>query len=292
MKMRSELPSIFELKQDIDITDSVDVIDKIACLTGHHLCYWEFDPADKTYNASSAYLPIEGINFSDFNWPRNFLSIDDREIYARAVNNLLERQVPFSMKLEFAEIKKWVLITTKYSKSKKIFQGIVKDITSELLTEVTLRNRTIELSAFDEGLDNFSIVVRTDSKGKIIYANKEFCRLSKYTYDELIGKDHRIINSGYHSKAFFKEMWEHIQQGISWRGLIRNKAKDGSFYWVDTMIIPIRDEVGKLLEILSFRFDVTLAQAYKEENARLKEQIAELLLKKDSRPQDEELVEL
>lgn len=130
--------------------------------------------------------------------------------------------------------------------------------------------RELERQKF--ALDQSAIVAITNNRGDITYVNDKFCAISGYTEVELIGQNHRIINSGYHSKSFFADMWQTIAAGKVWRSEIKNKAKDGSYYWVATTITPFLDEVGKPYMFVSVRFDITKQKSLELE---LEEQLNE-----------------
>ena len=113
------------------------------------------------------------------------------------------------------------------------------------------------LQAYEQGIDENIISSITDTKGVIVHDNELFCEISKYSANEVIGQNHNIINSGYHSKDFFKTMWLTIGQGNVWHNEIRNKAKDGTYYWVDTVIVPMKDEKERNTHYLSLRTLIT-----------------------------------
>lgn len=121
------------------------------------------------------------------------------------------------------------------------------------------------LADFRKAIDLSNIISITDRKGIISYANDNFVKISGYAREELIGRKHSVINSGYHSREFWTNMWETIAAGKSWRNEVKNKAKDGSYYWVDTHIVPFLDENGRIQQFLSIRTDITQRKAAEEQ---------------------------
>ncbi|EQC51312.1 ATP-binding protein [Bacteriovorax sp. DB6_IX] len=124
-------------------------------------------------------------------------------------------------------------------------------------TNRSLLAKSRELDAFFDAIDAHSIISKTDPRGKITFANANFVEVSKYDHREIIGQDHRLVNSGFHDKEFFEQMWKTIQSKDTWHGQIRNKNKEGDYYWVESTIFPVLDELKNIKEYIAIRTNIT-----------------------------------
>ena len=139
--------------------------------------------------------------------------------------------------------------------------------------EKNLRKTLKDISDYKYALDESSILAITDQKGIIQQVNDNFCTISKYKREELIGQDHHIVNSGYHPKEFMRDLWVTIGNGEIWKGEIKNKAKDGAYYWVDTTIVPFINEQGKPYQFIAIRSDVTHRKDLEDEIKQLNREL-------------------
>ncbi|MCC5943842.1 MAG: PAS domain S-box protein [Bernardetiaceae bacterium] len=167
----------------------------------------------------------------------------------------------------------WQSINDSYSK--ELFDSY-KDISESQETlemaykrlqdsEQHLQELYAEQKGLEEALNQSLIVATTDLRGHVINANDKFCKISKYTREELIGKNHNVVNSGLHDKEFWKTFWRTIARGNIWRGEIRNQAKDGSYYWTDTTVVAIKNDKGRPMRYLSLRIDITEKKKFQEQ---------------------------
>ena len=164
-------------------------------------------------------------------------------------------------------------ITFEPSNYPKISRGIFRDITEHKVIESERRQLIQELSNFKEALDQSAICAITDAKGLITYTNDKFCEISGYSRSELLGKTHKVVNSGFHSVSFFQNLWQTITKGKVWQGEICNRAKNGNLYWVDSTITPFLNDQGKPYQYLAIRFDIT---EKKQAEAEIAQQLASI----------------
>jgi len=147
--------------------------------------------------------------------------------------------------------------------------AVIRDISELKQVTEALHEKVRELADFKAALDEHAILAITNPSGVITYVNDKFCTISKYSREELLGQDHRIINSGYHSAEFWAHVWATIGKGEVWKGEVRNRAKDGSFYWVDATIVPFLDDDGKPVQYVAIRTEISARKKGEEERENL-----------------------
>ena len=138
-----------------------------------------------------------------------------------------------------------------------IWYGCLSDVSDRKEIETQLSNSLKEVADVRFALDCSSIVVTTDHRGHITYVNDKFCEISKYRRSELLGQTHRLVNAKHHEPTFFREMWQTISRGEVWHGEVKNRAKTGEYYWLETTIVPFVDDAGCPYQYVAIRNDIT-----------------------------------
>ncbi|RPI73119.1 MAG: PAS domain S-box protein [Ignavibacteriales bacterium] len=238
---------------------------------------WMTDADNNLEYMNRTKLDFLGLEFNDLAKGQEWLNTryaDDREKFAKEFDAAAKKLRIFTTEVMVKNSKgesRWLLETgaPRFLKD-GTFAGYIGsgiDITesrnARIKLEEALREKEAllrELKDYKYALDQSSIVAITDQKGIIKHANDNFCKISKYSKEELLGQDHRIINSKFHPKEFIKDLWQTIGNGKVWRGELRNRAKDGSLYWVNTTIIPFLNEKGKPYQYVAIRNDITEKQ--------------------------------
>lgn len=128
-----------------------------------------------------------------------------------------------------------------------------------------LKRKQLKLQTYQKSINLYLLASTTDLKGNITFVNDAFCRVSKYSRSELIGQNHRILKSGEHPEQFYQDMWQQIYRGDTWRAEIKNKAKDGSYFWTDTVILPIKNQDNVLIEFFALRLLITDKKEFQHE---------------------------
>ena len=217
-------------------------------------------PARTNYNA--ACLAVTGYSADEFRAdPMLWIKVvveEDRPLVLRQIEEILtgKREVdPIEHRIirqdgHVCWVKNTIVLHHDAHGRLVSYDGLISDISARREAEKILEDQK-------RALDEHAIVSKTDAQGLITYVNDKFCQISKHTRQELIGQNHNIVNSNYHPKAFFANMWSTISSGKVWQGNIRNRAKDGSFYWVQSTIVPFMDERGHVKEYISARTDIT-----------------------------------
>ncbi|MEC1697865.1 EAL domain-containing protein [Schinkia azotoformans] len=197
---------------------------------------------------------VVGRNVHDFINPEIKASIKKDELIEEKGKRIDENDIDLEMVL--------IPLNTVLNNNELI---IFKDITEKIQSKTEAENIYKELINLKSALEVSSIVEVVDKKGRIVYVNDKFCNISKYSAEEVIGKTHRILNSGYHTADFYQNLWETINKGQVWEGQVKNKAKDGSYYWVQTIIVPFINSKGEPYQFITIRNDITARKEAEKE---------------------------
>ena len=236
------------------------------------LGFWDYNPAGNTLHWDDVMYRLYGRSVQDGEqpyalWARN-LHPEDRARCEREVADAIAGTQAFDTTFRVVhpnEEIRYLRAAGKVSRDAtgRALQmyGVNFDVTEQVESRNQLAGLLAENAALLSTLHKHALVSVADNRGKIIDANDAFCALSGYAREELLGRDHRIVNSGTHPKAFWTEMWQTVNQGASWRREVCNRSKNGALYWVDSMITPFRDPRTGSMKYISIRFDITQGKA-------------------------------
>ncbi|HBL59430.1 MAG TPA: PAS domain-containing protein [Cyanobacteria bacterium UBA8803] len=191
-----------------------------------------------------------------------------------SICDLVPRELSLPQKESLVALSRQAIAQLELQKKVATLEAVVS---SHQQVEEFLQVSPQQLATIKIALERASIIAITDRQGRINFVNDKFCELSKYSRSEIYGVTHHLINSGYHPPEFFKQLWTTISSGKVWRGVIKDRAKDGSFYWVDTTIVPILDSEGKPHEYVSICKDITEQKRSQEERDRFWELSPDLM---------------
>lgn len=170
------------------------------------------------------------------------------------------QDLPMQIRGKKGAVKDVLLSSIKLKKEDGSFDNtliVIKDVTKQKKTETLLLQTLKKLEEYKLSLDKHSLVSISDRNGTLLYVNQKLCEISGYQKEELLGKDNRIFSSNYHDKNFFKTLWTTIQSGKVWQGEIRNQSKNGANYWVDTTIVPFKDESNAIYQYIAIYTDIS-----------------------------------
>ncbi len=239
---------------------------------------WMFDADSKTTFANSMMAQMLGYTVEEM-LGRSLFEFIDGEAVPLAETYVERRRQGIRERHDFKFTRKdgshlWAIVSaTPMFDAKGEFSGVLRmitDISDRKKAEAELRQTLKELEFEKFALDQSAIVSNTDEFGAITYVNDQFCELFQYSREEAIGKTHRIVNSGYHRADFFKQLWSTIRKGNVWRGEMKNRAKDGTYFWLDTTIVPFLNAQGEPHQYVAIRKNIT-DKKQAEESLRLSE---------------------
>ncbi len=223
-----------------------------------------FEVVNQSFENVLGYNEHELLNTSFF----DFLHPEDIETTKKELENLKKGNRTISFINRY--LKKdgnYLLLDWKanFNKIANKIYATARDITEQKNTEQNLIDSLKEVTDYKLALDASTIVDITDKNGNILFVNDNYIKISKYSYDELVGGNHKMVNSEFHSKAFMENLWKTISKGKVWKNDIRNKAKDGSFYWLSMTIVPFNDDNGIPYQYVAISIDITAQKTLEKE---------------------------